>query len=260
LIGRARASQSLGLGWARTSPVIARFVKRLDRYGPPNAEERAALLSILTPPKTYSAQQEVIKQFSAPTESTLLLRGMMGRVVSLQSGVQQITALQVSGDFVDLHAFLLARMDHSIVALTDCIATTAPHEALRRLTDRYPRLARALWYLTLVDASIHRHWLTVIGRRDALGRMAHLFCELYVRLHDVGLAQDQCFALPLTQAEIGDVLSLSTVHVNRVAQDLRARGLIIWERRKVTVTAWEELRAVAEFDPTYLQLEDQIAN
>jgi CRP-like cAMP-binding protein len=88
--------------------------------------------------------------------------------------------------------------------------------------------------------------------------MAHLFCELYVRLQDVGLARDQSFALPLTQAEIGDVLGLSTVHVNRVAQELRSRGLIVWERRRVTVTDWDQLCAVAEFNPTYLQLEDQI--
>ena len=198
------------------------------------------MLSILTQPRTIPAGQRFIQQSSKPDESTLLLTGMVGRVVCLQSGAQQITALQVPGDFVDLHAFLLARMDHSVFTLTECMVTTAPHEALREVTDRYPRLARTLWYLTVVDASIHRHWLTVLGRRGALARMAHLFCELYVRLQDVGLVQNQSFALPLTQADIGDVLSLSTVHVNRVAQELRARGLIVWERKKVTVTGWEE--------------------
>jgi CRP-like cAMP-binding protein len=244
--------------WVNGSPVIDRFLRRLLRYGPPDAEEQAALLAILTPPRTLKAGDKFIEQFSMPNASTLLLAGMMGRVVTLQSGAQQITALQVAGDFVDLHAFLLARMDHSVFTLTECLVTTAPHDALRAATDRYPRLARALWYLTLVDASIHRHWLTVLGRRDAPGRMAHLFCELYVRLQDVGLARDQSFALSLTQADIGDVLGLSTVHVNRVAQELRSRGLIVWERRRVTVTDWDQLCAVAEFDPTYLQLEDQI--
>jgi CRP-like cAMP-binding protein len=240
--------------------MIERLLKRLARYGPPDAEENAAMRAIFTPPRSYSAGQEIIPQFAMPSESTLLLVGMVGRMVVLNSGAQQITALQVPGDFVDLHAFLLARLDHRIVALSDCTVASVPHEALRRVTDRYPRLARALWYLTLVDASIHRHWLTVIGRRDALARLAHLFCELYVRLQDVGLAKDQAFALPLTQAEVGDVLSLSTVHVNRVAQELRARGLIVWDRRSVKITAWDELRALAEFDPTYLQLEDQIVS
>jgi CRP-like cAMP-binding protein len=238
--------------------MIERFLQRLDRYGPPDAAERDALLAILTPPRTAPAGQEIIRQFDKPKESTLLLSGMMGRVVTLSGGAQQITALQVAGDFVDLHAFLLARMDHSVVALTDCTICTAPHALLKPVTDRYPRLARALWYLTLVDASIHRHWLTVVGRRDAVSRAAHLLCEIYVRLQDVGLASDGAFTLGLTQAEIADVLSLSAVHVNRVVQDLRARGLVSWDRKDVVIRDWAALRDLAEFDATYLQLEDQI--
>lgn len=247
----------------RTSPLSVgnsgydRFLHRLDRYGPPDAEERRAILDILTPERVVGAGETIIRQFDRPQSSTLLLAGLVGRVVTLTGGSQQITALQVPGDFVDLHAFLLARLDHSIVALTDCTTVTALHVDLRRLMDRYPRLGRALWYLTLVDASIHRHWLTVIGRRDATGRAAHLLCELYVRLQDVGLAEGGRFALGLTQAEVADVLSLSAVHVNRVVQELRSRELVAWGRRDVVIKDWAGLCELAEFDPTYLQLEDQ---
>jgi CRP-like cAMP-binding protein len=239
--------------------MIERLLHKLSRYGPPTAEEEAALAAAMSPPRTVPAGQTIIQQFSKPAESTLLLSGMIGRMVTLKGGTQQITALQVPGDFVDLHAFLLSRMDHSVVAMTECTVCSIPHAALRRLGDDYPRLARGLWYLTLVDASIHRHWLTVIGRRDALARTAHLICELYVRLRDVGLAEEEgAFLLPLTQAESGDVLSLSAVHVNRTIQELRARGLVSWDRRQVRVKDWDALAALAEFDPTYLQLEDQI--
>ncbi len=238
--------------------MIERLLRKLARYGPPSAEECEALAAIMTPPRSFTAGQEVIRQYSKPAESTLLLNGMMGRVVTLEGGSQQITALQVPGDFVDLHAFLLGRMDHSVVAMSDCTTSTAPHAKLQVLTDRYPRLARALWFLTIVDASIHRHWLTVIGRREGLGRAAHLLCELYVRLADVGLVTDDTFAMPLTQAEAGDALGLSAVHVNRVVQELRARDLVVWERRQVRVKDWAGLCALAEFNPTYLQLEAQI--
>lgn len=238
--------------------MIDRLLHKLHRYGPPSAEECEALTAIMTPVRTYAAGQELISQFSTPKESTVLLSGMIGRLVTLRGGSQQITALQVPGDFVDLHAFLLARMDHSVVAITECTVTTAPHPQLKALTDRYPRLARALWYLTIVDASIHRHWLTVLGRRDALARTAHIICELYVRLKDVGLVNDGAFSLPLTQQESGDVLGLSAVHVNRVIQELRARDLVSWDRREVRIKDWDALAALAEFEPTYLQLEDQL--
>ena len=238
--------------------MIERLLKKLSRYGPPSAEECTALAGIMTPVRRFSAGQEVIQQYSAPKESTVLLSGMMGRLVTLRGGTQQITALQVPGDFVDLHAFLLARMDHSVVAMNACETTTAPHGELRRLCDRYPRLARALWYLTVVDASIHRHWITVFGRRDAIARAAHLLCELHVRLEDVGLTDDGQFELPLTQAHAGDVLGLSAVHVNRVIQELRARSVVTWDRRRVQIKDWDALVDIAEFDATYLQLVPQV--
>jgi CRP-like cAMP-binding protein len=234
--------------------MIERLLRKLDRYGPPSAEERAALVDIMTPVRRFAAGQEVIPQYSAPKESTVLLSGMMGRLVTLRSGTQQITALQVPGDFVDLHAFLLASLDHSVVAMAPCEATTAPHADLRRLCDRYPRLTRALWRLTIVDASIHRHWITVLGRRDAIARAAHLLCELHARLDDVGLVEDGQFDLPLTQADAGDVLGISTVHVNRVIQELRARNVVTWDRRRIQIKDWDALAAMAEFDATYLQL------
>ncbi|MBS0334087.1 MAG: Crp/Fnr family transcriptional regulator [Proteobacteria bacterium] len=232
------------------------FQRRLRRYGPPSAEEEAALIAALTPPAAIPAGHEIIRQFSQPRVSTLLVSGLVGRVVSLQRGAQQITALQVAGDFVDLHAFLLGNLDHSIVALTDCVTATVAHDELRALTDRWPRLGRALWFLTLVDAAIHRQWLAVLGRREALGRVAHVLCELYTRLADVGLAAEGRFELGLTQAHMADVLGLSAVHVNRVAQMLRRRGLITWDRRgAVQILNWEMLADLAEFDPAYLQLE-----
>lgn len=232
------------------------FLRRLDRYGPPSGEEKAALLDALTPTTAFGAGEEILRQLSRPMASTLLLSGTVGRIVTLQRGAQQITALQVPGDFVDLHAFLLGHLDHSVVALTPCRVTTAPHDELIRLTNRYPRLGRALWFLTLVDAAVHRQWLAVLGRRDAAARVAHMLCEIYTRLQDVGLARDGRFALGLTQAQVADVLGLSAVHVNRVAQLLRQRGLVAWDRRgNVEIRAWKALADLAEFDPAYLQLD-----
>jgi hypothetical protein len=58
----------------------------------------------------------------------------------------------------------------------------------------------------------------------------------------------------VTQAEIGDALGLSTVHVNRVLQELRGAGLITLRGRFLTVRDWDGLKETGEFDPTYLHL------
>jgi CRP-like cAMP-binding protein len=94
-----------------------------------------------------------------------------------------------------------------------------------------------------------------MGRRSALEHTAHLLCELFLRLRAVGLTEDDSFKLPLTQVELGDTLGLSTVHVNRVVQELRAKGLITWRGATLVIDDWKRLQGLAEFDPTYLSLE-----
>ncbi|HZH50729.1 MAG TPA: Crp/Fnr family transcriptional regulator [Microvirga sp.] len=233
------------------------LVRKLAQRDELSHEEKRILRDIIVRIKEYRADEDMIREGDRPTESTLLLEGFAARYKGLANGKRQITALHVPGDFVDLHSFLLKTMDHGIVALTPCRAGAVPHEALREISERHPHLARLLWLNTLVDGAIHREWIVAMGRRPAPGQMAHLFCELFLRLQAVGLTEDHSFRLPLTQAELGDTLGLSTVHVNRVLQELRADGLISWRGDTVEIEDWDGLVRVAEFDPAFLNLQNE---
>lgn len=236
-------------------PGIQRLQHKLSHYAEPlSDEEFDALASTFSAPKTCDRGGAFVTQNSHPDQCSLLLSGFAGRLVLLRGGDEQTTAIHVAGDFVDLHALLLNTLDHRIVALSPCEIATAEREVLNRAIRAYPRLARALWFLTITDAAIHRRWLTVLGRRPALGRCAHLICEMHVRLDDIGLVEEGRFRLPLSQARIGDMLALSAVHINRVIQDLRGRGLVTWERGVVTVIDFDALAALGEFEPSYLQI------
>jgi CRP-like cAMP-binding protein len=200
---------------------------------------------------------DLVREGDRPTESSLLLDGFAARYKLLRNGRRQITALHIPGDFVDLHSFLLKKMDHGVVALTRCRVGLVPHSTLHEITETHLHLGRLLWLSTLIDAAIHREWLVAMGRRPALNQIAHLVCELFLRLQAVGLTQDKSFELPLTQAELGDVLGLSTVHVNRVIQQLRADGVITWSEKRIVIEDWSHLQQIAEFDPTFLNLENE---
>ena len=93
-----------------------------------------------------------------------------------------------------------------------------------------------------------------MGRRPAPARLAHLVCELFMRLQAVGLVDELTFLLPLTQVQIADVLGISVVHMNRTLQELRRDNLITWQGQIVTIRDWTRLQAFAEFDATYLSL------
>ena len=217
-------------------------------------DEKSVLEATLTVGRDFAVGQDLVSVGSRPTYSTLLVEGLAARYKVLEDGGRQFTSLQVPGDFVDLHAFLLKTMDHGIIALSKCRVMYADHSRLRTITEQSPHLARLLWLDTLVDGAIHREWIVAMGRRSKTSHLAHLLCELYVRLQTVKRAEGMTFDLPLTQAEMADVLGLSVVHMNRVIGALRNAGVVTWVNRSVAILDWERLQEIAEFDPTYLSL------
>ena len=116
-------------------------------------------------------------------------------------------------------------------------------------------MADVFWRDTLIDAAVFREWMVGIGRRSAETRIAHVLCEVLVRMRAVGLANEHACELPVTQAELGDALGFSTVHVNRSLQELRKKGLITLSGSVLTVQDWPGLKEAGEFDPTYLHLD-----
>lgn len=229
-------------------------VEKMRRRDLLNDEEIAVLDSVLDPPRRVPAGADIVTENVHASHSTLILSGLSGRYSTLADGGRQITEINVPGDFVDLHSLLMKQMDHGIVALSDCTYATAPHARLIEITERHPHLTRLLWLDTIIDAAIHRQWLVAMGRRSGLGHLAHLLCEMYLRLQVVGQTEGMAFELPLTQSVIGDVLGLSTVHVNRLIAELRAEGLVAWSSFQVEILDWDRLATIAEFDPTYLRL------
>jgi CRP-like cAMP-binding protein len=235
------------------NPLILKLEQR-DRL---SDEEKQVLQDAIARVRDVSADEDIVKEGDRPSESSLLLEGFAARYKVLSNGRRQITDIHVVGDFVDLHSFLLKTMDHGVVALTPCRVGVVPHATLKQITESHPHLARILWLHTLIDAAIHREWLTAMGRRSATSHFAHLICELFLRLKMVDQAQNDTIHLPITQAELADALGLSTVHVNRVLQDLRRDGLIHWQNNALTILEWDRLKQIAEFTPLYLNLQQE---
>lgn len=233
------------------------LIEKLGRRDVLTPHEAAALRGVLGRPQSVAAGTDIVREGDRQDHSTLVVSGFAARYTTLADGGRQITELNVSGDFIDLHSFVMKQMDHGVVALTDCVIAQAPHAALRRLTEEHPHLTRLLWLDTVIDAAIHRQWIACMGRRTALAHLAHLVCELYKRLEVVRLAADCTFELPLSQAVLADVLGLSTVHVNRLIAELRSGGVLTWAQGRVEILDWDKLAELAEFDPAFLRLRSE---
>jgi CRP-like cAMP-binding protein len=115
-------------------------------------------------------------------------------------------------------------------------------------------LTGVLWRETLVDAAIFREWMVNLGKRDAMARIAHLLCELALRLRAVGLARGDRFTFPASQLDVADATGMTAVHANRMIQQLRGQRLVQWDGSDVTIQDIDGLKRVAEFDERFLHL------
>lgn len=240
---------------AEVDAAIAPLLLKLRARDVIGEDEEALLRAAVSEIRTHPAGKTVVAARTPLSHSTLLVEGLMARYKDLADGQRQILELHVAGDFVDLHGFLLKQIDHHLGSMTPVKVALVPHEALRRITETHPHLTRMLWFSTLLDAAIHREKILSVGRRSALSRVAHILCELFVRLKLVGLAREDGYNLPLTQSDLADATGLTSVHVNRMLKKLRDEGLLTFRGGAVTIGDWERLVRVAEFDPAFLHLE-----
>ncbi len=233
------------------------LVRKLENYADLSAEEKRTLHDAAGPVRSYRAHEELLRQGEQPTGVAVVVSGFACRHKMLPDGRRQIIGFFLPGDMCDARVFILKQMDHTISTLSPSVITTLSRDSVLNMTSKYPRLTRAFWWNTLVEEAIGREWLVNLGQRTALERIAHLFCEVYIRLNAVGLATPNGCELPVTQSELADATALSTVHVNRTLKELRRVGLVSMSSKSLLIHDLPGLSALAMFDPGYLHLDGE---
>jgi CRP-like cAMP-binding protein len=218
-------------------------------------EEKALLEQAAVRTIQFKPRQIIVREQVPLSQCTLLTEGIAYRYKDTDDGKRQILAIHFPGDFVDLHSYPLKKLEHTVGALTAVKMAVFPHEAVRALTERSSRLTELLWRSTLIDAAMNREWLVSVGARSAVARLAHLFCEMFTRLHKVGLVRGHSFDLPMTQADLGEATGLTSVHTNRMLRQLRLQGALEFQAGVATITDWKLLADIGGFEPAYLFLE-----
>jgi CRP-like cAMP-binding protein len=160
-------------------------------------------------------------------------------------------AFHIPGDVCDLQGLFLG-MDHNVTSLSAGEIGLIPHAKLTEVMEVHPRSARAFWSTSLVEAAVFREWMVGMGRRSAYARIAHLFCEMVVRMRAAGLVHQNRCSFPITQQHLSDALGLSAVHTNRTLQALRGEGLLTFQGGELVIMDWPGLTAAGEFDAGYL--------
>ena len=233
------------------------FLRKLEHGARLTDDDRQLLLDVSENAHPVSARLDLIGEGDNPALVRVVLDGFACRYKILKDGRRQIMAFFVPGDMCDLHVEVLGWMDHSIATLTDCKIVELNSRTIEMLMSN-PRINRALWWSTLTAESTLRERVVSIGQRPADQQIAHLICELLVRLQAVGVAECDSFTLPFTQEDLADATGITPVHVNRMVRHLRELGLVVSNGRQLTTGNIRKLMAFSDFDPGYLHFRDDL--
>lgn len=233
------------------------LLRKLRTHAPLDRSDQDALLALPHSLKTIEPQGYIVREGEAPHHCGVIVSGFAFRQKLTGNGDRQIVSLHIPGEPVDFQNLYLDQSDHNVQALTRAEVALIAQADLRALARVRPAVETAIAVMNLIESSIFREWILNVGRRPASARIAHVLCELAVRLEAQGLADRGGFQLPMTQEQLADVVGLTPVHVNRTLKALEGAGLITRDKRQISFPNWEALRDVGDFNQRYLHIEVQ---
>ncbi|MEB3416688.1 Crp/Fnr family transcriptional regulator [Alteriqipengyuania sp. WL0013] len=158
---------------------------------------------------------------------------------------RQIVNFMFPGDLLGLQAVRGDAPSHGVDTVTAARLCVFPQDRFNDLIAKEPAFGfDMVWLAAKEERALESHLVT-LGKRRAAERIAYLALFLVERAYESGYADSKTrLRLPLTQAQIGDMLGLSLVHANRSIQQLRESGLVDWKRGEIVI---HDLAATVEF-------------
>lgn len=231
-------------------PLIAKFERSLAL----TAAERSSVEEVPVLFVTAAAEQTIAWKGDRLTRCMLVVEGVTCCSKTAVYDRLQITNIHVAGDMPDLMSIHLTVLDSDMWAISPCHLAYIDHDDLRQLCEAHPRLAASLWRTTLVDGAIYREWVINVGQRSASVRLAHLLCEMRVRMDAVDLVTDGSCDWCLSPANLADATGLSVDEVEQGLKDLASQGLVLIAGGQLTIHDRDALVQLAGFRSDYLHL------
>lgn len=211
-----------------------------------SAEDLQRVDALITHRQRIPAGRHLYRQHD-PFKALYAIRSGILKTYDLNSeGGEQVNGFHMSGELVGLDAISTERHVCNAVALDDCDVCIIPFSRLETLLQEIPSLMRQFHRLMSHEIATDHGMMMLLGTLSAEQKLAVFVLNLSQRLHARGLSPT-VIRLSMSREEIGNYLGLTLETVSRTFSRLQEDGLIVVDRRNLTIRNLSLLEQLAGY-------------
>lgn len=176
-------------------------------------------IGLLASEFTYKRDEEIFGEDEAAEYMYQVVSGAVRSYKLLSDGRRQIGAFHLPGDVFGLESGSVHRL--AAEAIVDTIVRLVKRSSLEKAAGVDVQVARKLWTMTAGELKHAEDHMLLLGRKNAMERVATFLLEMDRRLAVAGM-----MALPMCRRDIGDYLGLTLETVSRTLSELHAKGVL----------------------------------
>jgi CRP/FNR family nitrogen fixation transcriptional regulator len=168
---------------------------------------------------SYRKDEEIYGEDERAEYVYQIIRGAVRTYKLLSDGRRQIGAFHLPGDVFGLESETNHRL--AAEAIIDTTVRLVKRSSLEQAANNNVQVARKLWSITAGELRHAENHMLLLGRKNAMERVANFLLEMDRRLAVAGM-----MALPMCRRDIGDYLGLTLETVSRALSQLHGEGVL----------------------------------
>jgi CRP/FNR family transcriptional regulator, anaerobic regulatory protein len=224
------------------------FLKRLSKYYDISSSDRLLLKALEEKEESFKAGESILKVGAEARYIYLVKEGWVKYHTSFNNGETSVSDIKLPGDLMGLFAITSRQSITNITAIDAATICPFPVEKLQELFRQSPRLAMIFFSMLSRENSFLIERIKGVGKIEAIQQVAYFILLLALRVGDIHQIEENRFYWPIDQSTFGDLLGLSSVHINRCLTDLKQKKLIEYSRSSMKVLDIAKLEQFCEFN------------
>ena len=194
------------------------------------------------------ARENIFRSGDSLQRVYFVARGWLRGSTALAENVRPLSNLYIRGDIIGLPWIGQLNQIEDVTTITHCELISVPAKQFQDWRHKDSFLQTYIQDELVRETINLRMMNAVIGQRKAPDRLAFFLFLTFQRIQRTYRTQTNALSLPMTQEEIGRMLGLTNVSVNRAFRALESQGRIATARQTVTFLDQDWFRERFDFN------------